>query len=341
MGGDSGLMDGGSQSHQSAYPVHEVTVDSFWIDEKPVTNQQFAEFVDATGYVTFAERPLPEETIAEMQKMAEESIRELEKLAEGATGRDKEGILDSIERIKEASKATETYGSIVFVPPDSEIYNPNDITQWWRIEPGANWKTPNGPGSSWEDFADHPVVNVTHEDATAYAEWTGKRLPTEAEWERAARGGHDHKMYVWGDEFAPEGEDFWMANIWQGEWPYGNTEEDGFHSTSPVGTFPPNDFGLYDMAGNVWEITADLYHPRTFAMRFGTEVVNPTGPHPDAIARLGQRVPTYVTKGGSFLCSAGWCSGYQPGSRQAFENDSPSNHTGFRTARDVQTEDPS
>lgn len=338
MGGDPGLMGGGSQSHGSSYPIHDVTLDAFWIDETEVTNRQFAEFVEATGYVTFAERPLPRDYVEQLKEAAESNIRELEALSEQASGRDREAILASIERIREAAIFGKTAGAIVFAPPEDEIYGQYDYTQWWRILPEANWRQPEGAGSTWIGREDHPVVNVTREDALAYAKWAGKRLPTEAEWERAARGGLNRNPYVWGDDFAPKGEDIAMANIWQGVWPYENTGADGFILTSPIRSFSSNAYGLYDMAGNVWEITADRYHPETYATRFGRSVVNPIGPSLELLASYGGRSPAYVTRGGSFLCSDDWCRGYQPGSRQSMENDSPANHTGFRCARDAASE---
>jgi formylglycine-generating enzyme required for sulfatase activity len=335
MGGDAGLMDGGSHSHQTAYPIHEVTVDAFWMDVAEVTNRQFAKFVEATGYVTFAERPLPEADVAALKQVADYNIKQLQRAAHSAAVAERAAINESIQRIKDSSQLLgQTAGSIVFKLPEEELRSENDITQWWRIEAAATWRAPDGAGSSWQDRLDHPVVNVTHDDAAKYAAWAGKRLPTEAEWERAARGGLERQPFAWGDVFAPLGEDVWMANIWQGVWPYENTKEDGFAASAPVKSFPPNAFGLYDMAGNVWEIVADRYHPKAYSLRTDG-AINPTGPDVDSLSRLRQRLPTYVTRGGSFLCSDGWCSGYQPGSRQALENDSPAHHTGFRCVKDV------
>lgn len=335
MGGDAGLMDGGSHSHQTAYPIHEVSVDAFWMDVAEVTNRQFAEFVEATGYVTFAERPLPEADVAVLKQVADYNIKQLQRAADSAAVAERAAINESIQRIKDSTQLLgQTAGSIVFKLPEEELRSENDITQWWRIEASATWRAPDGAGSSWQDRLDHPVVNVTHDDAAKYAAWAGKRLPTEAEWERAARGGLERQPFAWGDVFAPLGEDVWMANIWQGVWPYENTKEDGFAASAPVKSFPPNAFGLYDMAGNVWEIVADRYHPKAYSLRTDG-AINPTGPDVDSLSRLRQRLPTYVTRGGSFLCSDGWCSGYQPGSRQALENDSPAHHTGFRCVKDV------
>ena len=333
-GGDAGEMGGDSHSHQSAYPIHEVQVDAFWIDETEVTNHQFAEFVEATGYVTFAERPLPEERVRELQEAAEMNLKRLGAMADRATGREKEEILDSMKRIEEASSFGHLAGSIVFAVPEGELYNSKDITQWWRLVPGATWRTPGGKGSSIEGLEDHPVVNLIHEDASAYAEWAGKRLPTEAEWEKAARGGLKHQPFTWGGEMFPEGESVWMANIWQGEWPFKNTEKDGYFTTSPVKSFPPNAFGIYDMSGNVWEMVADLYHPQAYSLSSAT-AKNSTGPKPEEAIPPNAQVIYRVTKGGSFLCSDVWCKGYQPGSRQQMDNESPSNHTGFRCVMDI------
>ncbi|MEM1296643.1 MAG: formylglycine-generating enzyme family protein [Verrucomicrobiota bacterium] len=337
MGGDAGEMDGSSHSHQTAYPIHEVHVDTFWIDETEVTNQQFAAFVEATGFVTFAEKPLPASTVQELKQAAEFNIRRLQHQADLATGREKEAILASIARIKEASALGGKAGSIVFATPTGEIYDPQDITQWWKLVPGATWRTPGGPGTSLEGLEDHPVVNVTYEDAEAYAKWAGKRLPTETEWEKAARGGLDRKPFAWGEEMFPKGEDVWMANIWQGDWPNANSEDDGYFTTSPVRKFPPNPYGLYDIAGNVWEIVADYYHPNAYQLDTATKPNSP-GPRRSMAVQPGQRVTYRVTRGGSFLCSDIWCKGYQPGARQPFDNESPANHTGFRCAKDAESE---
>ena len=271
-------------------PVREITLDNYWLDQTAVSNAQFAEFIDDTGYVTQSETfGWAHVFIGQLSNSKQRKLRE-----------------------------SNTVRGL----------------QWWYAIEGAYWRKPEGPGSTIKKRMDHPVVSISWNDATAYASWAGKRLPTEAEWERAARGGLERKPFAWGDVFAPQGEDVWMANIWQGLWPYENTSEDGFAYTAPVKSFPPNAYGLYDMAGNVWEIVADRYHPKAYSQRIDG-AINPTGPNAYSLSQLRQRLPTYVTRGGSFLCSDGWCSGYQPGSRQALENDSPAHHTGFRCVKDA------
>src|SRR5215831_14621362 len=208
-----------------ALPAHRVSVDGFWMDRTPVTNAEFQRFVNATGFVTVAERRLDPKDFPGVP---------LDKLVPG---------------------------SAVFHATSHPVPLDNPL-RWWRYTAGASWKHPEGPGSGVQDRLDHPVVHIAFEDALAYAQWAGKRLPTEAEFEFAARGGLDRNKYVWGDEFRPD--DKWMANIWQGRFPYENTCEDGYRATAPVGSFPPNRFGLSDMAGNVWQWCADWYRHDTY-----------------------------------------------------------------------------
>ena len=301
-------------------PAHRVEVSSFWIDKHEVTNAQFKEFVDATGYVTFAERPLSKEVFPNAPP---------EQLVPGAT---------------------------VFAPPPKNI-NPrdtNDPWDWWAYRKGACWKSPNGEGSSIKNRMDHPVVCVNADDAKAYAEWAGKRLPTEAEWELAARGGMEGKMFNWGDESKPNGK--WMANCFQGKFPAQNTARDGYLYTAPVGSFPPNEYGLYDMAGNVWEICSDFYHPAYYKQFLQEPHPNPTGPEspitqieleefrstgtcPLPQAGVSELMFLHVTKGGSFLCHFDYCLRYRPAARHHSESLAPSNHAGFRCVKDADQED--
>ncbi len=298
-------------------PAHKVEVSSFWIDKHEVTNAQFKEFVDATGYVTFAERALSKDVFPNAPEG---------QLVPGAT---------------------------VFAPPPKNI-DPraeNDPWDWWAYRKNASWKRPDGERSSIKNRMDHPVVCVNIDDAKAYAKWAGKRLPTEAEWELAARGGQEAKMFVWGDEVRPEGK--WMANCFQGEFPARNTAQDGYHYTSPVGSFPPNGLGLYDMAGNVWEICSDYFHPGYYGEFSLNPHPNPKGPDspitqieldhfrhtgtcPEPRKGVNELMFLHVAKGGSFLCHWDYCLRYRPAARNHSESLSPSNHTGFRCVRDAQ-----
>jgi formylglycine-generating enzyme required for sulfatase activity len=276
----------GSETHgREEAPVRRVSVNGFWIDRHPVTNAQFARFVAATGYVTVAERSIPP------------------------------------GRHPDLPDALRVPGAAVFVMPARDA--PRGASPWWRFVPGADWRHPAGPGTSVERAASHPVVDVAYEDALAYARWAGRDLPTEAEWEYAARGGREGSDYVWGDELHPGGK--WMANTWQGAFPFDNTGEDGFLGTSPVGCFPPNGYGLSDMAGNVWQWTSDWYRP-------GHEAGDERDPRgPASPAALPRHQAARVIKGGSFLCSPDFCARYRPSARQPAEEDLGTSHIGFRT----------
>jgi formylglycine-generating enzyme required for sulfatase activity len=280
---------------RDARPFHRVAVDGFWMDQTEVTNEEFARFVKVTGYVTVAERrPDPKDFPGALP----------EKLVPG---------------------------SVVFTPPKTAVPL-NDHYVWWRYEPGANWQHPDGPESDLKGKEKHPVVHIAFQDAEAYAKWAGKRLPTEAEFEFAARGGLDRKRFVWGDEFKPSGK--FQANTFQGHFPDKNTGEDGFIGTAPVGTFPPNGFGLFDMAGNVWEWTADWYRPDYYqTLAAASQVVrNPSGPA-DSFDPSEPGAAKRVQKGGSFLCTDQYCARYMPGARGKGEPDTGTNHLGFRCVR--------
>ncbi len=278
-------------------PAHRVRVDGFWMDATEVTNAQFRRFVDATGYVTTAEKAPDLEEI-------------MRQVPPGTPPPRTEDLVP---------------GSIVFTPTTGPV-KLDDARQWWTWTPGACWRHPEGPASGLEGRDDHPVVQVSWHDAVAYATWAGKRLPTEAEWEFAARGGLDGKVNVWGDA-APGAEGRWQANIWQGDFPWRNSKEDGFERTAPVRSFAANGYGLYQMAGNVWEWCADRYRADLYRSRAGKGVVvNPVehaGPA-DASAHLR------VQRGGSFLCNDCYCSRYRPSARHGGDPDTGASHVSFR-----------
>ena len=282
----------GSQNGDRDAPLHRVRVDGFFMDETEVTNAEFARFVAATGYVTDAEKVPP---LAEMP----------------------------------GAKPEDLYaGSLVFTPPEAAV-DLRQFWQWWSFVKGADWRHPSGPGSSIDGKDDHPVVHVSWRDANAYATWAKKRLPTEAEWEFAARGGLAQKRFVWGDEQKPE--TTWRANIWQGTFPTKNSADDGFVTTAPVRAFPPNGFGLYGMSGNVWEWCADRYRPDGYGNGTAT-LVNPQGPA-DSFDPAEPGVEKRVQRGGSFLCSDEYCKGYMPGTRMKCSPDTSLCHSGFRCVR--------
>ena len=277
-----------------AQPVHNVSVDAFLIDATPVTNAQFAEFAAATGYVTVAEKK------------------------------------PKAEEMPGVAAADLVAGSAVFTPPRGPVAL-DDMRNWWTYIAGANWRHPEGPSSDVKGRDDHPVVHVAYEDAEAYARWAGGRLPTEAEFEFAARAGLDGKRYAWGDDLTPGGRH--LANTFQGDFPQSNTASDGFKGTSPVKAFPPNGYGLYDVCGNVWQWTSDWYRPDTYAARAASTVKNPRGPESSLDPQEPGTVKR-VQRGGSYLCSEHFCRRYLVGSRGKGEIKSAASNLGFRVVRD-------
>jgi sulfatase modifying factor 1 len=273
---------GSADFYPEERPVHDVEVGAFRIEAHPVTVREFRRFVKATGYVTVAERPL------------------------------------DAAQYPDADPSMLVPGSLVFRPTRGPV-DLRDYKAWWGYVPGACWHRPEGPGSDTYTRAAHPVTHVTHEDAAAYAAWAGRALPTEAEWERAARGGLDGAVYAWGDE--PEPGDIPVANTWQGEFPWRNTLDDGYAGTSPVGSYPPNGFGLFDACGNVWEWTDDW---------FRADHAEPAPSPCCGPPRQGDAIPRRVIKGGSHLCAPSYCLRYRPAARQGEAIDTSTSHIGFR-----------
>ena len=290
-----GTFTMGSDSHyEEEAPAHRVTVGGFWIDRCAVTNAEFRAFVDATGYVTLCERPVDP------------------------------------ARYPGADPALCVPSSCVFVKPLRPV-NLQDSYNWWTYIAGADWRHPEGPDTSIEGRDDDPVVHVAYEDALAYAAWLAKSLPTEAEWEFAARGGLEGAEFAWGDELVPDG--VYMANTWQGEFPVENLQLDGYEFRSPVGSFPPNGYGLYDMIGNVWEWTTDWYGPYRRAENACCGQINPHGgkrstSYDPSLKNI--HIPRKAIKGGSFLCAYNYCRRYRPAARMAQAVDTSTNHLGFR-----------
>src|SRR5215469_11818851 len=287
---------GSDEHYPEEAPAHRVTISAFWIDAGPVTNRQFNEFVRATGHTTFAEIP--------------------------PDPKDYPGALPHMLFA----------GSLVFTPPRHSV-DLRDWSQWWTFLRSANWRQPYGPGSSIRGLDDHPVVHIAYSDALIYSRWAGKDLPTEAEWEFAARGGLEGADYAWGDEFMPDNHQ--MANTWQGEFPHQKRSPGGFERTSPVKAFPPNGYGLYDMIGNVWEWTNDWYAPKhqADALKACCIPENPRGG--SEAGSLDQRqpnikIPRKVLKGGSHLCAPNYCRRYRPAARHAQPVDTSTSHIGFR-----------
>ncbi|WP_144898611.1 formylglycine-generating enzyme family protein [Luteimonas cucumeris] len=292
-GGD--FMMGSNDHYPEEKPAHKVSVGAFWMDRHVVTNRDFARFVAATGHVTLAEKP--------------------------ADAADYPG----------ADPAMLAPSSVVFVAPPGRVDLRNHYN-WWHYVQGADWRHPRGPDTSIDGMDDHPVVHVAYEDAEAYAAWAGKALPTEAEWEFAARGGLAGAEFSWGDELNPEGR--WMANTWQGEFPWQNLQEDGHQWTAPVGSFPANGYGLHDMAGNVWEWTTDWYQDHSQIQQHSCcTLENPRGGTAETShdPRNPQvKIPRRVMKGGSHLCAPNYCRRYRPAARMAQPIDTSTCHLGFR-----------
>jgi formylglycine-generating enzyme len=294
---EGGVFRMGSEDfYPEERPVREVRVDGFWMDEHPVTAAEFRRFVRATKHLTVAERP------------------------------------PDASHYPDAEPRLLVPGSLVFrktagpVPLD-------DVRSWWEYVPGASWRRPGGPGTTINGRDHHPVVHVAYEDAQAYATWAGKELPTEAEWEFAARGGLDGAAFAWGDDHFPNGRP--MANTWQGEFPWQNLKLDGYEGTSPVGTFPANGYGLYDMTGNVWEWTTDFFAPEHHAETQSPCCVaeNPRVVSADASYAPGETIPRRLIKGGSHLCAPNYCLRYRPSARQGEAVDTSTAHIGFRCIR--------
>ncbi len=288
-GGD--FLMGSEDFYPEERPVHEVRVDSFWMDEHPVTVAEFRRFVSATGHVTTAE------------------------------------IAPDPADFPDADPSDLVPGSLVFTPPDRPV-SLDDFRAWWCWQPGADWRHPTGPGSTTNGLDRHPVTHVAYLDALAYADWAGKQLPTEAQWEFAARGGLEGAVFAWGDEFAPRGR--MMANTWQGDFPVHNDLLDGYDRTSPVGKFPPNGYGLFDVTGNVWEWTsADFtanHAPGHVDGHVDARVTAPCcGPQ-----SMSDQPQTKVIKGGSHLCAPNYCLRYRPAARQSQTVDTSTSHLGFR-----------
>ncbi|WP_424493343.1 formylglycine-generating enzyme family protein [Salinimicrobium sp. GXAS 041] len=295
-----GAIEKDVMAMQHEKPAHKVIVDGFFMDKTEVTNAEFQKFADATGYVTLAERKIDWEEVKQQ-------------LPPG-TPKPHDSLLQP--------------GSLVFKKPETEVSNLNDYSQWWEWKAAANWRQPYGPGSSIKGKEDFPVVHIAYEDAKAYADWANRRLPTEAEWEYAARGGAKNAIFAWGDD---EEKLTQQANTWTGKFPVENDSVDGFSRIAPVKSYPPNDYGLYEMAGNVWEYTQDWYNINYYydAREEGT-VINPRGAV-QAFNPHNPQVQEKVIKGGSYLCHASYCASFRPSARMQNPIDSSHEHVGFRT----------
>ena len=296
-------MGGDGDGWKDEFPKHNVEIDSFWMDINEVTNNQFLEFVNSTGYITTAERNI------DWNQMKKD-------LPPNTPKPDDSYLVPS---------------SLVFFPT-SEAVNLNDVSQWWKFINGANWRQPQGPGSNIDGKGNHPVVHVSWYDAIAYCEWAGSRLPTEAEWEYASRGGIIDATFSWGNEDLDEGK--LKANTWNGNFPYYNSKDDGFIYTADVRSFEPNGYGLFDMSGNVWEWCSDWYDENYYYSVSEILSINPQGP-PKSYDSNEPYAQKKVSRGGSFLCHKSYCTGYRNSMRMKSTPDTSSMHTGFRTVRSL------
>jgi formylglycine-generating enzyme required for sulfatase activity len=304
---DMGASDSDRMALSHEKPKHTVKVDGFYMDETEVTNAQFSRFIEATNYITTAERPVDWELIKQQ-------------LPPG-TPKPHDSLL--------------LPGSLLFKKTKESVPNLYDFSQWWRWTNGANWKQPEGKGSSIDGKDNHPVVHVSYEDAMAYCHWAGRRLPTEAEWEFAARGGKRDKIYFWGDLTDKLSS---YVNSWEGEFPVDNTQADGFEKSAPVKTYPPNGYGLYEISGNVWEWTSDWYSSQYYQYCKENSITNnPKGPN-EAFNPNNPYIDERVIRGGSFLCNASYCASYRVSSRMATDPNTSLEHLGFRTVMDLKTE---
>jgi formylglycine-generating enzyme required for sulfatase activity len=304
---DMGASDGDRMALPHEKPKHTVKVDGFYMDETEVTNAQFSRFIEATNYITTAERPVDWELIKQQ-------------LPPG-TPKPHDSLL--------------LPGSLLFKKTKESVPNLYDFSQWWRWTNGANWKQPEGKGSSIDGKDNHPVVHVSYEDAMAYCHWAGRRLPTEAEWEFAARGGKRDKIYFWGDLTDKLSS---YVNSWEGEFPVDNTQADGFEKSAPVKTYPPNGYGLYEISGNVWEWTSDWYSSQYYQYCKENSITNnPKGPN-EAFNPNNPYIDERIIRGGSFLCNASYCASYRVSSRMATDPNTSLEHLGFRTVMDLKKE---
>ncbi|MEJ8843714.1 formylglycine-generating enzyme family protein [Lacibacter sp. H375] len=302
-GGSFEMGADNEQASEDEYPKHKVTVDAFYMDVTEVTNAQFQKFVDATGYITTAER--------------KPDWEELKKTVPPGTAKPADSLLVA--------------ASLVFKPSNGPV-DLNNYSQWWSWVAGADWKHPEGPNSSIKGKENFPVVHVSWDDAMAYCKWAGKRLPTEAEWEYAARGGLNNNIYPWGNEHVNIGAA--KTNSWEGKFPYSNEQRDGFIKYAPVKTYNCNKYGLFDVAGNVWEWCSDWYDHNYYKSVASNTVVNPNGPQ-KSFDPQDPYTPKRVLRGGSFLCNDSYCSGYRVARRMKSSPDTGLEHTGFRCVKDV------